>query len=294
MPEYIILSDFTERVKLEVDIKIVRISFAKCMLNQANGVLYQTAAIPTINAPNKLFVMLPSEYSRKLKWFKAAKRDMPKTKSIFYCCEDHFNLEQGMENYMRFKLMGGNIKLKSDIVPHIFDCQKDGKRTADALETTANIRFVTPGGQGEYEIFRDYSHIITERCHENRTAFERVRLKIYRFKYEVTAEICEYTTLTNFTTVLLHDQSSTNKRGCSHSKNTTCSYQYSQKSNFYPNEPLLGNLDHCAPLSSASAASTSGDGSISTIPSSKFCITGNNNCTMVFNIYDSNKTEFSN
>ncbi|KAJ8915318.1 hypothetical protein NQ315_014826 [Exocentrus adspersus] len=43
---------------------------------------------------------------------------------------------------------------------------------------------------------------------------------------------------------------------------------------------------NATPLSSASAASTSGDGSISTISSSKFCITGNNNCTMVFNIYD--------
>ncbi|KAJ8911188.1 hypothetical protein NQ315_006033 [Exocentrus adspersus] len=51
---------------------------------------------------------------------------------------------------------------------------------------------------------------------------------------------------------------------------------------------------NATPLSFASAASTSGDGSISTISSSKFCITGNNNCTMVFNIYDSNKTEFSN
>ncbi|KAJ8918170.1 hypothetical protein NQ315_014036 [Exocentrus adspersus] len=36
----------------------------------------------------------------------------------------------------------------------------------------------------------------------------------------------------------------------------------------------------CSPLSSASAASTSGDDSISTISSSKFYITGNYNCTM--------------
>ncbi|XP_011870694.1 PREDICTED: uncharacterized protein LOC105563593, partial [Vollenhovia emeryi] len=36
-----------------------------------------------------------------------------------------------MDNYVRFCLMGGPIKLKSGIVPHIFTCQPDRKRTAN-------------------------------------------------------------------------------------------------------------------------------------------------------------------
>lgn len=35
-----------------------------------------------------------------------------------------------MENYIRFKLMGGKIIMKRDVVPHIFDCQPDRKRTS--------------------------------------------------------------------------------------------------------------------------------------------------------------------
>lgn len=48
--------------------------------------------------------------------------------------------------------------------------------------------------------------------------------------------------------------------------------------------------------SSSSAVSESTDGSsssVSTLSSSKICVTGNNNCTMIFNIYD-DKTKFSN
>lgn len=36
-----------------------------------------------------------------------------------------------MENYVRFCLMGGPIKMKLGVVPHIFACQPDRKRTAN-------------------------------------------------------------------------------------------------------------------------------------------------------------------
>lgn len=32
-----------------------------------------------------------------------------------------------MENFVRFKLMGGHITLKPDVVPHKFACQPNGK-----------------------------------------------------------------------------------------------------------------------------------------------------------------------
>ncbi|CAG9834461.1 unnamed protein product [Diabrotica balteata] len=37
-------------------------------------------------------------------------------------------LENDMENYIKFKLMGGQKKMKLNVVPHIFNCQPDRKR----------------------------------------------------------------------------------------------------------------------------------------------------------------------
>ncbi|KAJ8969113.1 hypothetical protein NQ314_001923 [Rhamnusium bicolor] len=45
----------------------------------------------SVSAPNKKFLTIPQDYSRKIKWFEAAKRDVSKSKSTFFCCEDHFN-----------------------------------------------------------------------------------------------------------------------------------------------------------------------------------------------------------
>lgn len=46
----------------------------------------------SINSPNKLFISVPKQYYRKLRWFQAAGRDMPKSQSGFFCCEDHFDV----------------------------------------------------------------------------------------------------------------------------------------------------------------------------------------------------------
>lgn len=45
-----------------------------------------------VNSPNKIFVSVPVDSERKKQWFKAIKRDMPKSKSRFNRCEDHFNV----------------------------------------------------------------------------------------------------------------------------------------------------------------------------------------------------------
>lgn len=36
-----------------------------------------------------------------------------------------------MENYLRFSLMGGQMRMKPGIVPHIFECQLDTKSLID-------------------------------------------------------------------------------------------------------------------------------------------------------------------
>ncbi|KAF5296098.1 hypothetical protein FQA39_LY02732 [Lamprigera yunnana] len=74
----------------------------------------------------KLNNWLPFERNRRTKWLEACQRDLHDISSnsnALHVCEDHFNLEEDMDNYMRFKLMGGIKKMKQCVVPHIFDCQ---------------------------------------------------------------------------------------------------------------------------------------------------------------------------
>ncbi|XP_050556364.1 uncharacterized protein LOC118264429 isoform X1 [Spodoptera frugiperda] len=74
--------------------------------------------------PNKLFLTGPSDPKLRKKWFQAARRtDKYSPKTIIRCCEDHFDLENDVENWMKFKMFGGKLFLKKDVVPHIFECQ---------------------------------------------------------------------------------------------------------------------------------------------------------------------------
>ena len=42
--------------------------------------------------PDKIFFCLPKDLEMKKKWFKAARRvDLP-SKTIYFCCQDHFNV----------------------------------------------------------------------------------------------------------------------------------------------------------------------------------------------------------
>ncbi|XP_046976292.1 uncharacterized protein LOC124542361 isoform X2 [Vanessa cardui] len=73
--------------------------------------------------PNKLFLTGPSDLKLRKKWFQAVKRSMFSPKTIIRCCEDHFDLENDVENWMKFKMIGGKLFLKKHVVPHIFECQ---------------------------------------------------------------------------------------------------------------------------------------------------------------------------
>ncbi|GLV38580.1 hypothetical protein CBL_21401, partial [Carabus blaptoides fortunei] len=61
-------------------------------------------------------------------------------KSILFVCEDHFNLEEDMENYVKFKLTGGQKLIKNDVVPHIFNCQPNRKRAHSKPEREDDIK----------------------------------------------------------------------------------------------------------------------------------------------------------
>nr|XP_034194773.1 uncharacterized protein LOC117610999 [Osmia lignaria] len=83
--------------------------------------------------PEKLFIQVPRNEKVRNLWFKAAHRTDQPTNSNYYCCEDHFNLQEDMENYTRYRLMGGSIRMKQGVVPHIFDCHP-GRNTAKSSE----------------------------------------------------------------------------------------------------------------------------------------------------------------
>ncbi|XP_026322184.1 uncharacterized protein LOC113231863 [Hyposmocoma kahamanoa] len=65
-------------------------------------------------------------------WLKLANKepDSFSTESNIYFCEDHFDLENDMENYTRYKIMGSvkRIRMKPSCIPSRFDCQTARKR----------------------------------------------------------------------------------------------------------------------------------------------------------------------
>ncbi|CAG9771292.1 unnamed protein product [Ceutorhynchus assimilis] len=101
---------------------------------------YKTCLVPmcinsAIKMPSKIFIRLPNSanQTRREKWSTACRRnteDISEKSGGVYVCEDHFNLKEDMENYIQFKLMGGNtkIKMKPGVVPHIFNSKPDRKR----------------------------------------------------------------------------------------------------------------------------------------------------------------------
>ncbi|KAL4714501.1 hypothetical protein ACJJTC_017564 [Scirpophaga incertulas] len=112
---------------------------------------YKSCIVPqckntSIRTPNKIFISMPrGERVRKI-WCKAMKWDLNKPLSSIssrYCCEDHFEIEKDLENFMRWKMMGGPIRLKTGIVPHIFDCQRRPlRKSVKARRNTAKAKHI--------------------------------------------------------------------------------------------------------------------------------------------------------
>ncbi|XP_036144352.1 uncharacterized protein LOC118646144 [Monomorium pharaonis] len=96
----------------------------------------------TIKNPCKIFVCVPKGKMRK-KWIIQVRRDPNKTSLIapFYCCEDHFDLQQDLENYMRVKLdQNAAILLKKGVLPRFFDCQTDRKRVSSSTPVRSAVK----------------------------------------------------------------------------------------------------------------------------------------------------------
>ncbi|CAH2090676.1 unnamed protein product [Euphydryas editha] len=79
----------------------------------------------TVTTPNKLFFCVPIGDQKRRDWCTAIGRIKPlQPNTNWFCCEDHFDIECDMENYMRWKLFGvGKLILKKGVLPHKFACQ---------------------------------------------------------------------------------------------------------------------------------------------------------------------------
>ncbi|CAG9789449.1 unnamed protein product [Diatraea saccharalis] len=98
----------------------------------------------TIRTPNKLFIQVPDDAVLRDVWLELAKRD-PKSlssKSRLYLCEDHFNLEQDMQNYMEYKIMGSvkKVKMKSNVVPTKFNFNSEKRQKLSPSSTRSTLK----------------------------------------------------------------------------------------------------------------------------------------------------------
>ncbi|XP_026677303.1 uncharacterized protein LOC113466266 [Diaphorina citri] len=88
----------------------------------------------TVATPDKLFIHVPKDVKQRKLWLTAMRRADPlSNRTSAFVCEDHFNLEQDMENYVRFQIMKkGPIRLHPGVIPQKFICQQS--------RTTAHIK----------------------------------------------------------------------------------------------------------------------------------------------------------
>ncbi|KAF2895661.1 hypothetical protein ILUMI_10520 [Ignelater luminosus] len=88
----------------------------------------------SIKTPSKVFIHVPKDTKTRKIWLQSARRD-PKSiseKTPVFCCEDHFDMPNDMENWVKFDLMDRKVNkiMKKGVVPHRFACREDRKRPA--------------------------------------------------------------------------------------------------------------------------------------------------------------------
>ncbi|XP_069359138.1 probable inactive protein kinase DDB_G0270444 [Maniola hyperantus] len=97
----------------------------------------------TVRTPDKLFFSIPTGEPRR-RWWGAVgcePRKWDKPLSLMcnrFCCEDHFDLEKDMENFIQWKLMGRNgakkLVLKKGVLPHKFACREEENTPPEVKE----------------------------------------------------------------------------------------------------------------------------------------------------------------
>ncbi|KAG6458505.1 hypothetical protein O3G_MSEX010907 [Manduca sexta] len=87
--------------------------------------------------PQKLFIHVPLNVKRRNLWLRLAKRNPKKVigDAEIYFCEDHFDLETDISNYLQYK-MGSTkeIKMVPGCIPTKFKCQMNHKLSSKSRD----------------------------------------------------------------------------------------------------------------------------------------------------------------
>ncbi|XP_050351795.1 uncharacterized protein LOC126774351 [Nymphalis io] len=123
--------------------------------------MYKYCVVPgcrntTVRTPNKLFFSMPVGEQRRSEWCRVMGRNQPKhrplhPKSSRYVCEDHFDLEHDMANYLRWKLVGSSrLFLRKGVVPHKFHCQnRVTSKSGNQIECSSPLHIKEEDSDGE-------------------------------------------------------------------------------------------------------------------------------------------------
>ncbi|XP_044745781.1 uncharacterized protein LOC123307502 [Coccinella septempunctata] len=83
----------------------------------------KTCFVPTClnsskSAPNKCFIFVPRDPTKRKAWFDAVGAKL--IKSAKYCCEDHFNLKEDSIDFSLYKRTKMTPRIKKGLVPYLF------------------------------------------------------------------------------------------------------------------------------------------------------------------------------
>ncbi|XP_063873326.1 uncharacterized protein LOC135107418 isoform X1 [Scylla paramamosain] len=109
---------------------VTKLPFKNVRVQMRKASDYVTCFVPTCmnttrTAPGKWFIAVPRNKTKRRDWWLSVGRSFPVLKNDYYCCEDHFNLEEDTTNYLYTKMMGGKLTIKKGVVPHIFHCHEE-------------------------------------------------------------------------------------------------------------------------------------------------------------------------
>lgn len=108
-------------------------SYKYCIVPECHSTTFKT--------PNKIFFRVPNDANKRKKWCKLMRRDLIGPNSTKYVCEDHFDVENDTENLIKFRLVGGTLKLKANVCPHKFECH-DAKKTKTKTRSTVHRKSI--------------------------------------------------------------------------------------------------------------------------------------------------------
>ncbi|XP_073950641.1 uncharacterized protein [Choristoneura fumiferana] len=116
----------------------------------------------SIKTPGKLWIRVPHEINMRNTWLKFAKKDPDslsrETKAYF--CEDHFDLENDMENYVQYKIMGSvkRIRMKPSCIPSKFVRKRKHNPTPDEKQHDSKNRAAMPSSEDSMEMSTSCFH----------------------------------------------------------------------------------------------------------------------------------------